>query len=167
MYQLPSIQGLRSPMHKVAIKQYSRYFNSDKNLNIRQIRYLKNNRARGSENLESLAKNIIIHFVVMMRLCYKPSRRQNHFGVFGGLYVHVCKMETVLMAYEMVRKNDRCRELMASRFLISKCRAFLGQIQSRANCGSHACVVINPKAGNAEGEIGNSEPCRFRRFVTT
>ena len=70
---------------------------------------------------------------------------------FWGLYVHVCKMETLRAAYALAKKNDGAPGVDGVTFAAIETQgvdAFLEQM--RTNSIAHICTAPSPKAGNTE-----------------
>ena len=70
-----------------------------------------------------------------------------------GLYVHVCKMETLQEAYEMTKKNDGHRESSGSRSRASKrAERFLQQIRDELINNTYRPMRVRKKEIPKDGE---------------
>ena len=72
---------------------------------------------------------------------------------FWGLYVHVCKMETLREAYVLAKNNDGAPGVDGVTFAAIEAQgvaAFLEQLQDEL-VRRTLCAVTGPAAGNTEG----------------
>ena len=72
---------------------------------------------------------------------------------FWGLYVHVCKMETLREAYQMAKKNDGAPGIDGVTFEAieeSGTESFLKQIRDEL-VSKHVSAHAGPEEGNSEG----------------
>ena len=72
---------------------------------------------------------------------------------FWGLYVHICKLETLHAAYVLAQKNDGAPGIDGATFAAIEgqgVEAFLVQIRDEA-CQAHVCTVAGSAAGDTEG----------------
>jgi RNA-directed DNA polymerase len=91
---------------------------------------------KASVNLQDLRRRIYV------KAKAEPSWR------FWGLYVHVCKMETLLTAYEMAKKNDGAPGIDGVTFEDIEAQSvaiFLGQIQGELIGGTYVPLLARKK----------------------
>ena len=86
---------------------------------------------------------------------------------FWGLYVHVCKMETLQEAYEMTKKNDGAPGIDGVTFEVieeSGAESFLQQIRDELITNTYRPMRVRKKEIPKDG--GKVRILRFPRFVT-
>ena len=72
---------------------------------------------------------------------------------FWGLYVHVCKMETLSEAYALAKNNNGAPGIDGVTFAAIEAQGvatFLEQNSGRTRT-THICAATGPEAGNTEG----------------
>ena len=82
---------------------------------------------------------------------------------FWGLYVHVCKLETLRKAYALAKNNDGAPGIDGVAFAAIEAEgveAFLGQIRDELG-GAHLCTVTGPAAAHLR------LPLRWRRSAAS